>query len=133
MKNFILFFVFLAGTVMLINGCSKNTDTTITPGSGNQAPSSPSSPIPANNSTSVSGFITVTWNCSDPDAGDTIRYDVVYGGTTNPTTVIASNTLNKAADIGVAPAGTTVYWKVTAKDNHGNTTVGPVWKYSTAP
>jgi hypothetical protein len=58
---------------------------------------------------------------------------VVYGSSSNPTTVLASNILNRAADLGVVPDSTTIYWKVTAKDNHGNTTVGPVWKFTTAP
>jgi hypothetical protein len=132
MKTLLAFFLFCLPVFLLISSCSKNDDNTLTP-SGNSAPYSPSSPIPVNNSIGLSGAVTVYWTCSDPDAGDTIRYDVVSGFTSNPTTVVASNTLNRAADIGVGPPSTAIYWKVTAKDNHGHVSVSPVWKYTTAP
>jgi hypothetical protein len=131
MKKIILSLVFFLFTAFLVNGCSKSDDTTVTSTGGNRNPESPSSPIPSNGATGVSGFITVTWNCSDPDANDTLRYDVFAGSTSNPTTVVASDILNKAADIGVAAPHSTVYWRVTAKDNHGGSTKGPVWQYST--
>lgn len=133
MKKVTSLAVFFLLAIALINGCSKSEDTIINSSGGNRFPTSPSSPNPSNGQLSVSGFVTATWTCTDPDVNDTLRYDVVAGISNPPSTPVATNTLNRAADIGVGSPNTTYYWRVTAKDNHGGTTVGPVWSYKTAP
>ncbi len=127
-KIFIMAVVFSA----LIAGC-ENDDNPITNSSSNSnhSPNAPSNPTPPDNATNVaSGFITLTWQCSDPDAGDTLRYDVYYGNL-NPVNVLASNILTTSADLGIVLPHTTIAWKVVAKDNHGGVTNGPVWKFTT--
>ncbi|MBS1493252.1 MAG: hypothetical protein JST55_07070 [Bacteroidetes bacterium] len=133
MKKLLSILIVFTFAVIIVSGCSKSDDTTITNTGGNQLPTSPSSPIPSNGAVGVTGFVTATWSCSDPDVNDTLRYDVYIGSTTNPSTVVTTGTLNKAADLGIAGPNTLVYWKVVAKDNHGGVTNGPVWSYRTAP
>jgi hypothetical protein len=126
----ILVFAFVL--IALIAGC-ENDDSPITgtSNSSNHSPNAPSNPVPADNATNVtSGFITLFWQCSDPDAGDTLRYDVYYGEL-NPINVLASNILTTSADLGIVPPHTSIAWKVVAKDNHGGVTNGPVWKFTT--
>lgn len=133
MKKTISLIVFFVAVIVFINGCSKSDNTVTNSGTSNQSPTAPSNPSPSNGQLNVSGFVTATWLCSDPDVNDTLRYDVYAGASTSPSTLVASNTLNRAADIGIAAPNTTVYWKVIAKDNHGGTTGSPVWSYKTAP
>lgn len=133
MRNKITVIIIFLFAIILINGCSKSDDTSITSPGGNQYPNPPSSPSPSNGAVGISGFVTATWSCSDPDANDTLRYDVYAGSTSSPSTLVTSGTLNKSADLGVGGPNTNIYWKVIAKDNHGGTTNGPVWTYKTAP
>lgn len=131
-KTFSIITIFLF-TVIFISGCSKDSDTVLTPSpEGNSSPNIPSNPNPTNGAVNVSHFgITLRWSCSDPDANDTLRYDVRYGTTNNPTTLFASNVLNTSADLGTADTSAVIFWKVTAKDNHGLTKDGPVWSFTT--
>jgi len=132
-KNISLFTFFLLVTI-LVSSCSKDSDTiTTTPTNGNRNPNMPSNPHPTNGQVNVSGFVTVTFTGGDPDGSDTVRYDVKAGTSSPPSTLVASNTLNAAADIGVGATNTLIYWQVVAKDNHGGVTTGPIWNYKTAP
>ncbi len=117
----------------LISGCNKNSDVAVTPSTeGNSNPNAPSNPIPSNGAVNVSHFgITLRWSCTDPDENDTLRYDVKYGTTNNPSTLITSNILNTSADLGTTDTSITIFWKVTAKDNHGLSKDGPVWSFTT--
>jgi len=129
-----IYTIFLLLSIVLLNGCSKSEDSPVTPSSdGNRYPNAPSNPNPSNGAVDISGFITATWNCSDPDVNDTLRYDVYAGLTNPPGSIVTSNTLNKAADIGVGSRNTLYYWRMIAKDNHGGITTGPIWNYKTAP
>ncbi|CAF3693552.1 unnamed protein product [Rotaria sp. Silwood1] len=119
--------------IVFITGCSKNSDTTVSSGGSNQYPTLPSNPAPVNGAVNISGFVTTTWDCSDPDVTDSLKYDVFWGTTTSPSNQVAFNTVNRAADIGVGAPNTTIYWRVIAKDNHGGVTNGTVWSYKTAP
>lgn len=128
MKN--LLYLIIASAFFYF-GCNKSDDI-ITPSTdSNRYPNAPSNPTPSNGAVNVSGFITLRWNCSDPDASDTLRYDVKYGLTSNPSDLLVSNVLNPAADLGIADTNKTIFWKVTAKDNHGLSKDGPVWSFTT--
>lgn len=99
---------------------------------GNNAPNAPSSPSPADFATGQSTAPTLSWTCSDPDAGDTLNYDVYFGAVNPPTTIVSSNqSATSLARSGLANS-TTYFWKITARDNHGSTTAGPVWCFTTA-
>jgi subtilisin family serine protease len=63
--------------------------------------------------------------------GCDLSYDVYFGTTNPPTTLIGSNLATQACDPGLLAANTTYYWKVVAKDCCGQTS-GPVWSFTTA-
>ncbi len=129
-KKILVFAFVLIG---LIGGC-ENDDNPIINSSGNtnHSPNAPSNPVPADNEINVSpSFVTLFWQCSDPDQGDTLRYDVYYGGNNNTENLLASNILTTSADLGILPPNTKVYWKVAAKDNKGGVTYSPAWKFTT--
>jgi len=130
MKN-ILFII--TAVFFLIAGCNNSTeDSVVSPGSGNSSPRTPSSPVPANGTLITSGsFVTLQWTCSDPDAGDSLKYTVYFDNNSSPTTVLAADIINPAKDVGRPGPGATYYWKIVAKDNHGHSTSGPVWSFTT--
>jgi len=97
----------------------------------NNPPNLPSAPNPGDSASDVSLSIDLTWLCSDPDAGDTLTYDV-YLGTVNPPATLVSDDQNGSA---FTPSGlnynTGYYWKIAASDNHGDIAEGPVWSFTT--
>ena len=127
MKKYIYFIILSAGIVLLSCNNDSTTNSTTT---SNNPPAAPNSPNPADSSTNINRFVTFRWECSDPD-NDSLKYDVYAGGSYPPSTLIANDTRNKAADYGLAPSNTTIYWKVTAKDNRGAYTNGPIWRCTT--
>ncbi|MFK5855086.1 MAG: FISUMP domain-containing protein [Bacteroidota bacterium] len=95
----------------------------------NQAPAQPSNPCSADASTGQNIDLTLSWTCSDVDS-DPITYDV-YFGQTNPPSLISSAQTSDSYDPGTLDASTTYYWKITATDNHSNSTEGVVWSFAT--
>ena len=73
----------------------------------------------------------LTFAGGDPDAGDTVTYDVYFGtGATPP--LVSANQAGTTYDPGTLSYNTKYYWKITAGDNHAASTTGPVWDFSTA-
>jgi len=119
---------------MLLFGCKDNSTPSSPGGPGtttNHPPNAPSNPHPALGQTNVPyGLIYLTWDCSDPDSGDVLRYNVYKGSTTPPTALVGQNIIDKRLQINTGPLEL-VYWKVVARDNHGDSTVGSVWNFTT--
>jgi hypothetical protein len=119
---------------VLIIGCSKDDN----PASGNSSnlnnpPVTPYHPTPADGATNVDWhFITLQWNCSDPDPGDTLTYDIYFSGS-NPPGIFSSNCTKCVFDIGIVPPNARLYWKIVAKDNRSGVTTGPIWQFHTSP
>ncbi len=120
--------------IAYLSSCNNDSGpTVVNPGNNsNNPPGVPNSPIPHDTATNVSNVINLSWRCADPDAGDTVKYNI-YISPTNPPSQIDSNWLPTTYGYGVIPHNQTMYWKIVAKDNHGATTSGPVWKFTTAP
>jgi formylglycine-generating enzyme required for sulfatase activity len=97
----------------------------------NNAPAVPSTPVPTDSGICLTVSPTLNWVCSDPDSGDTVKYDVYLGTTNPPTNAIFTNQNSMTANCGTLSYATTYYWKIVAKDNHGDSTVGAVWKFTT--
>jgi hypothetical protein len=98
----------------------------------NRPPKTPSSPNPANGATSIDVNKDVSWIGGDPDpTHDTVTYDVYFGTASTPPKV-TSNQSTTSYDPGTLAYSTTYYWKIVAWDNHGTTTAGPVWHFTTA-
>ncbi len=97
----------------------------------NNPPNTPASPSPANGATGVSTTPTLSWTGGDPDAGNTVTYDIYFGTSASPPLVVSNN-----ATTGYVPgtliAGTLYYWRIVARDNLGATTNGPTWNFITA-
>ena len=97
----------------------------------NSPPNTPSNPNPTNHATGVDVNADLGWTCSDPDVGDTLIYDVYFGTTSTPPNV-ATGQSSTTYDPGTITAGTKYYWQIVAWDNHGASTSGPVWDFTTA-
>lgn len=131
-KTFFLSIVLLG--CLTLTACSnkdEGNDVTGTQG-GNNSPNTPSNPQPANGSTNVNRFgINLRWDGGDPNSGDTVRYDVFAGVTSNPNTLLSDDQLATSYYIAVLESQRKYYWKIVSKDNHGVTTDGPVWSFTT--
>jgi len=97
----------------------------------NGAPYMPSNPNPSNGTTDVSTNANLSWVGGDPNPGDIVTYDV-YFGTVTPPPQVAVGQSGTTYDPGVMQSLTTYYWKVVAWDNHGASTAGPIWHFTTA-
>ena len=95
----------------------------------NRPPLTPSNPNPANEAIGVSVSPTLSWQDSDPD-GDPLTYDLYFGTSSNPP-LKHSGLTDRSFKISGLTNSTKYYWKVVAKDNHGNVTTGPVWSFTT--
>jgi hypothetical protein len=127
MKKLIFFLLVIFLSVYIID-CSYNSDpVTINNNNGtNHTPNAPSSPIPANeDSLAAATHVFLQWACSDPDAGDTLKYDVYYDKDAAATTLRASDLRVTNWDIGILPPGS-YHWRIIAKDNHGLSS-GAAW------
>jgi PKD repeat protein len=98
----------------------------------NHPPNTPSSPSPSNGQTLVFINEFLSWTGGDPDVGDVVTYDI-YFGTTNPPPKMVTNHSGTSYDPGVMSTSTKYYWKIVAWDNHGASTSGPVWSFTTVP
>lgn len=96
----------------------------------NLPPNSPSNPTPANHATGVVINADLSWTGGDPDFGDTVTYDIYFGTNSNPPLKKSDNTVT-SYDPGTMDTNTKYYWKIVAKDNHGASTTGQVWDFTT--
>jgi subtilisin family serine protease len=101
---------------------------TVTSG-GNSFPSTPSNPSPANHATSVPANTLLSWTGGDPDAGDAVTYRVFFGSIGSPP-IPHDQTATTFAP-GALIYDTEYQWQVVAIDNHGASTVGPWWYFTT--
>jgi hypothetical protein len=99
-----------------------------TTGAGNLPPYIPAHPYPASGATEVPPGNHLLWTGGDPDAIDTVNYDV-YFGTTSPPPLVQSDHPSSDYKPTMAPE-TQYYWQIVAKDNWGLSTSGPVWEFT---
>jgi hypothetical protein len=94
------------------------------------APEEPANPVPTNGATNVQTNVSLSWQCEDPNTGDSLEYDIYFGTNTN-LPLIAENTPYNKLDITNLDHDTIYYWKVLARDSNGMETEGPVWSFIT--
>jgi uncharacterized protein (TIGR02145 family) len=99
-------------------------------GAANRPPSVPETPIPENQSTEQPTFMEMSWTCSDIEE-DPIMYDIYLDKDNPPTTKVTTDITDAYFIMGGLDESTTYYWKVVAKDDHGNSTAGSVWSFTT--
>ncbi|MFW6121197.1 MAG: Ig-like domain-containing protein, partial [Petrotogales bacterium] len=94
----------------------------------NTPPYEPSNPDPEDGAKDVSIDASLSWTGGDPD-GDPVTFDV-YFGDRSPPPQVASNTSDtyKPETMNYS---TTYFWKITAWDNHGASTEGAMWNFTT--
>ncbi|MCJ7697747.1 MAG: PKD domain-containing protein, partial [Thermoplasmata archaeon] len=98
----------------------------------NHPPNTPTTPNPSDSQTNVYINECLSWVGGDPDVGDIVTYNV-YFGTTNPPPKVATNITGSSFNPGLMNYSTHYYWKIVAWDNHGATTPGPIWSFTTVP
>jgi hypothetical protein len=96
----------------------------------NLPPYQPSAPYPADGATGASLTVDLTWTGGDPNQGDIVTYDVYFGTSSNPPRVV-NNQSGTTYDPGTLAYVTTYHWKIVAWDNHGASTAGPAWSFTT--
>lgn len=98
----------------------------------NYPPYEPCEPDPFNGHLSVRWDANLSWTCWDPD-GDPVTFDI-YFGTTNPPPKVESNQSAKSYDPpGIMNESKDYHWQIVAWDNHGHSTAGPIWSFTTKP
>ena len=74
--------------------------------------------------------ISLQWNASDSDAGDTLTYNVFFGTENPPVNKLGDNQSDKTLEVSLN-SSTIYYWNVVVKDNKGGQTIGQVWNFVT--
>jgi hypothetical protein len=97
---------------------------------GDNAPYTPNNPSPHNGDTTTSVMTTLQWSGGDPDPNDIVRYDVYWGTSQSPPKV-SSNQSTLSYSPGTLLANTSFYWMIVSWDNHGASTTGPLWQFTT--
>lgn len=99
--------------------------------SPNSAPYTPNCPSPANATITSSLSAVLTWNGGDPD-NDSVTYDIYLEAGDNTPDVLVSNDQIALSYIPTTlSTSTTYFWQVIATDEHGTSTTGPVWSFTT--
>lgn len=99
----------------------------------NHPPYEPSNPHPEDGAINVPISILFNWTGGDPDIGDIVTYDV-YLGTSIDAFIWIYSIMEGEEYMPEHPLvddDTTYYWKIVAWDNHGASTEGPIWSFTT--
>jgi hypothetical protein len=96
----------------------------------NSPPTTPSNPSPGDGAVGRSINADLFWTSTDPDAGDTLTYNVKFSAYTPPSLVSAGQ-LEASYDLPTLDYETVYYWQVIAYDEYGDSTVGPQWSFTT--
>jgi hypothetical protein len=97
----------------------------------NRLPDTPSNPVPPNGAIDQSLDVGLAWAGGDPDAGDTVTYDVYFKEEGSAYARICDDVAVPLCDPGVLSPGTHYYWYVVASDSRGESTTGPEWDFYT--
>ena len=94
-------------------------------------PSLPSSPSPSNGATDISTSPLLSWSTSASPNGDPITYDVYFGTSSSSLPLVFSAKIGTTQQQNGLANSTNYFWKVIAKDNHGNIATGGPWSFKT--
>jgi len=99
----------------------------------NRAPAIPGNMSPADGSAGMRPSLVFSWSCHDPDAGDTLHYDV-YLDASDPPMTLAAAAIQPETTVylqGRMQYGQSYCWRVVARDNCDAVTAGPVARLTT--
>ena len=103
-----------------------------TGGEPNTPPDPAFNPIPADGETVTNVQVDISWSGSDPD-GDSLMYDVYFGRDPVPEEMVSNDQVQTTFDPGLLEPDNTYYWRIVVIDEHGATTIGPIWHFMTSP
>ncbi|MFH1101550.1 MAG: PGF-pre-PGF domain-containing protein [Methanobacteriota archaeon] len=96
----------------------------------NNPPNMPSNPNPAPSVMDVPIHTNLSWDCTDPDPGDTLTFDVYFGTSPFPPKNVSNQSAFTFNPI-FLDYNTKYYWKIVAWDNHSASTISPIWNFTT--
>ena len=112
------------------NGGGDEKSTSIILEVSNRAPYVPEVSQPVDGATSqVTDGLELSWNGGDPD-GDNVVYNIYVDSNSNPTTLVGSTGLTSFV-LEDLTYNSQYFWKIVVIDNHGASTEGPVWTFTT--
>lgn len=98
----------------------------------NSPPNLPWNPTPANNTMDQNTSLTLSWSASDPDAGDSLTFNIYLYESNSPTQILLAadypDTSILAENLNF---NTTYFWQVVVKDDNGKSSNGDVWSFAT--
>ncbi len=100
----------------------------------NKPPFAPVSPEPADAAVGISitdGSLSVTWIANDPNTWDTLTYDVYLGTASDSLGLVGEDLTDTQMVFADLLPGATYFWQVVSEDGAGETTAGPVWRFTT--
>jgi hypothetical protein len=97
----------------------------------NHPPNEPNNPIPPNSSINVSIDIVLCWTGGDPDPSDIVTYDVYLGVDFPPDNLVSHNQTETSYAPTELELNMTYFWQIVAWDNHGASTPGLSWSFTT--
>ncbi len=97
----------------------------------NTLPNLPANPSPEDKTIVGDLDVDLSWKGGDLD-GDSVTYDVYFeAGDSTPDVLVSNDQADLAYDPGTLLPSTDYYWRIVAQDEHGATTAGPVWTFTT--
>jgi parallel beta-helix repeat protein len=105
------------------NQCSKTAE--------NSPPNEPNSPDPSDGEVRVhvENGLALSWRGRDPNALDTVTYDLYWGTEADSLALAAQDIAATEYTLNDLGEGRFYFWKIIARDNNGLETAGPVWKF----
>ena len=98
----------------------------------NHLPHKPREPRPPNRSVGVApDVVRLIWSGGDPD-GDHVSYRVLFGQGPSPSRELCTTTGQTLCTVRNLRPGTTYFWQVKAYDEHGASSSGDIWQFTTA-
>lgn len=129
MKKFGLLMSLAICLSLVIISCSKEEDPPVN--TGNSQPTTPANPTPADATTDVTPSPVLSWTCSDPDAGDVLKYDIYFSSINPPNDLLVEAWEQPNYALADLEFNQTYYWRVTAHDSKNASAVGPIWRFTT--
>ena len=98
----------------------------------NDPPNVPRNPSPNNRATNESINVDLSWRGGDPDSGDEVTYDIYFeANDSSPDELVSNNRSRTSYVLRTLSRDTHYHWQIVATDNHGESTYGPVWDFTT--
>ncbi len=112
---------------------SETSDTvTTTTYSSNTPPGIPHNPVPADSAVNQSIALELTWTCYDPNDGDTLTYNLYLADAVDSIPPVTALGRTESSYYIEDLLYEMLYeWQVVAYDNHGDSTIGSVWTFTT--